>query len=149
MSHVAYTSPLVLEPRRSRYLLIYLFLVHALALTVLVMPINLSWILRVAIAVVVTINLVWHLRRRLPRRLVWESDGDWQLLMANGTEVTGHLRPDTYVFRLLVILRIKLEPGGCTSVVIFPDMLDSQSFRRLRVRLFQTRLAEATEDTAV
>ena len=113
------------------------------------MPINLLWILRVAIAVVVTISLVWHLRGRLPRRLVWESDGDWQLLMANGNEVTGQLRPDSYVFRLLVILRIQLESGGCTTVVIFPDMLDTQSFRRLRVRLFQTRLAEATEDTAV
>ena len=149
MSQVAYTSPLVLEPRRSRYQFIYLFLVHALALTVLVMPINLSWILRAAIAVLVTISLVWYLRRGLPRRLVWESDGDWQLLMANDNEVTGQLRPDSYVFRLLVILRIQLESGGCATVVILPDMLDPQSFRRLRVRLFQPRLAEATEDTAV
>ncbi len=149
MSHAAYTSPLVLEPRRSRYLLLYLLLFHALALIVLVLPIDLSWLLRLAIATAVMISLVRQLCHRPPRCLVWESDGDWQLLVNGGKTVTGQLRPDSYASTWLVILRFRLEQSGHTTVVILPDMLDPQTFRRLRVRLFQTRLAETTEDTGL
>ncbi len=149
MLHAAYTSPLVLEPRRSGYLLLYLLLIHALALTVLVLPIDFSWFLKLAIALAVIISLGWQLRRRPPRRLVWETDGDWQLLLADGKEVTGQLCPDSYVSVLLVILRFRLEQSGRATLVILPDTLDPRTFRRLRVRLFQTRLAETAEDTGV
>jgi len=149
MSHAAYASPLVLETGRSRYLTVYLLLVHALALTVIAAPLNLSLTLRLAVAAAVLLSFIWQINRKPPRRLVWESDGDWQLFFADASERTGQLRPDSYVSPWLVILRFKLVKGGRCSVVIMPDMLDPQSFRRLRVRLYQARLADAAEDTAV
>lgn len=149
MSHDAFASPLVLEPRRSRYLHIYLVLIHALALAVIAAPLNLSLTLRLAVAVVVVLSFIRHITRLPPRRLAWQTDEDWQLLFQDGSERTGQLRPDTYVSPWLVILRFQLEQGGRCSVVILPDMLDPQSFRRLRVRLYQARLAETAEDSAV
>lgn len=149
MSHVAYASPLVLEPRRSRYLLIYLVLIHALALAVLAAPLNLSLTLRLAVAAAVVLSFIRQIIRVPPRHLVWESDGDWQLLFQDGSEYTGQLRPDSYVSPLLVILRFQLEQGGYCSVVMLPDILDPQSFRRLRVRLYQARLADTAEESAV
>lgn len=149
MSHVAYASPLVLKPRRSRYLFIYLFCVHALALAVLAAPLNLPLVLRFGIAGVVIISFIWQISRLPPHCLVWEADGDWQLLFADGNEYRGQLHRDSYVSTLLVALRFRLEQGGYRSVVILPDMLDPQSFRRLRVRLYQARLAEVAEDSAV
>lgn len=149
MSHDAYASPLVLEPRRSRYLLIYLVLIHALALAVIAAPFNLSLSLRLAVAAVVVMSFIRQIIRVPPWRLVWRTDQDWQLLFQDGRERTGQLRPDTYVSIWLVILRFQLEQGGRCSVVILPDMLDPQSFRRLRVRLYQARLAETAEDSAV
>ena len=40
MSHAAYASPLVLEPGVSRYLILYLIVIHTLALAVVAAPLN-------------------------------------------------------------------------------------------------------------
>ena len=149
MSHDAYANPLVLEPRRSRYLCIYLGVVHAMALVALTAPINLPLLLRFGIAALVILSFIRQLRRLPPQRLVWEADGEWQLFYADDNISTGQLRPDSYVSTLFVVLCFRLQSGGTRSVVILPDMLDPQSMRRLRVRLFQARLAETAEDTAV
>lgn len=149
MSQDAYASPLVLEPRRSRYLFIYLFMVHTMALVVLAAPINLPLLLRFGIAAAVIISFIRQLGRLPPQRLVWEADGEWQLIYADGNVSTGQLRPDSYVSTLLVVLCFRLQSGGSSSVAILPDMLDPQSMRRLRVRLFQARLAEAADESGV
>lgn len=149
MSHGAFASPLVLEPRRSRYLLIYLLLVHALALLVVVLPLNLPVLLRFGIAAAVLISFVWQVSRVSLRYLIWETDGDWQLQEAGGKKIIVRLCPATYVSPILVVLRFQLQSGGTRSVVLLPDMLDRQSFRRLRVRLYQARLAERADDPAV
>jgi hypothetical protein len=116
---------------------------------VIAAPLNLSLTLRLAVAAAVVLSFVRQITRLPPRRLAWQTDGDWQLLFQDGSDRTGQLRPDTYVSLWLVILRFQLEQGGRCSVVILPDMLDPQSFRRLRVRLYQARLAETAEDSAV
>ena len=149
MSHVAYASPLVLEPGRSRYLMVYLVVSHALALVALAVPLNLPLLPRLVLASVVIVSYVWQITRVRPRRLVWQSDGDWSLFDEEENERLAYLSPDSYVSTLLVILRLQLEQGGRCSVVILPDMLDRHSFRRLRVRLHQARLADGAEDTAV
>lgn len=155
MSHVAYASPLVLEPGVSRYLISYLVVIHGLALAVVAAPLNMPAVFRVALAVVIVISFIWQWRRtRLNDpariyRLMWEVDDDWTLWCNDSSEIVGQLRPESYESTWLVILRLQLQQGGRRTVVILPDMLDRQSFRRLRVRLRQTRLAEATDETGV
>ena len=155
MSHVAYASPLVLEPGVSRYLISYLVVIHGLALAVVAAPLNMPTVFRFALAVVIVISFIWQWRRtRLNDpariyRLMWEVDDDWTLWCNDSSEFVGQLRPESYESTWLVILRLQLQQGGRRTVVILPDMLDRQSFRRLRVRLRQTRLAEATDETGV
>ena len=155
MSHAAYASPLVLEPGVSRYLLFYLIVIHALALVVLVAPLNLPVLVRLVLALMIVISFLWYWRRTRLRnparivRLVWEADDDWTLWCNDSTEHVGQLRPESYESIWLVILRLQLEQGGRRTIVILPDMLDRQSFRRLRVRLRQARLADKTEETGV
>ncbi len=153
MSHAAYASPLVLEPGVSRYLTLYIVVIHALALVVVAAPLNLPTLFRVGIAVVIVISFIrqWlRTREHEPTRiyrLVWEADDDWTLWCNDSTEIVGQLRPDSYESTWLVILRLQLQLGGRRTLVLLPDMLDRQSFRRLRVRLRQARLAEATDET--
>jgi len=155
MSHAAYASPLVLEPGVSRYLILYLVVIHCLALVVVVAPLNIPFTLRLALAVAIMISFIWQWRRTRENdparihRLVWEADDDWTLWCNDSTELVGQLRPDSYESTLLVILRLQLEQGGRRTLVLLPDMLDQQSFRRLRVRLRQARLADSGVDTAV
>lgn len=153
MSHAAYASPLVLEPGVSRYLILYLIVIHSLALAVVAAPLNLPAAIRFALAVVVVFSFVWQWRRARAHdlahihRLVWEVDDDWTLWCNDSTELVGQLRPDSYESIWLVILRLQLQQGGRRTVVLLPDMLDRQSFRRLRVRLRQARLADTADDT--
>ena len=155
MSHAAYASPLVLEPGVSRYLILYLIVIHTLALAVVAAPLNIPVALRLAIAVAIVISFIGHWRRTRENdparihRLVWEADDDWTLWCNDSTELVGQLRPDSYESIWLVILRLQLQQGGRRTLVLLPDMLDRQSFRRLRVRLRQARLADATDETAV
>ncbi len=155
MSHAAYASPLVLEPGVSRYLNIYLVVVHALALVVIAVPMNLPLAVRLGIAVAIVCSFIRQWRRTRQhapariRRLVWEVDDDWNVWCNDSTETVAQLRPESYESTWLVILHLQLNQGGKRILLLLPDMLDRQSFRRLRVRLRQARLAEATEDSGV
>jgi len=148
-------SPLVLEPGISRYLILYLVVIHTLALAVVAAPLNIPLALRLGIALVIVLSFIWQWYRNREHdpagihRLVWEVDDDWTLWCNDSTELVGQLRPDSYESIWLVILRLQLQQGGRRTVVILPDMLDRQSFRRLRVRLRQARLADSGADTAV
>ncbi len=153
MSPAAYASPLVLEPGVSRYLFLYLIAIHVMALAVLVTPLNVSVPVRLVLGVLVGSSFIWQWRRLRANnpsrivRLIWEADDDWTLVCHDTTELVGRLRPETYETTWLVILRWQLQLGGIRSMVILPDMLDRQSFRRLRVRLRQARLADTVEDS--
>lgn len=155
MSHAAYASPLVLEPGVSRYLIFYLIVIHTLALAVVAAPLNLPAALRFGVAIMIVFSFIRQWRRTRVNdparihRLVWEADDDWTLWCNYSTELVGQLRSDSYESIWLVILRLQLQQGGRRTLVLLPDMLDRQSFRRLRVRLRQARLADATDETAV
>ena len=130
-------------------------MIHGLALAVVAAPLNLPVALRLGIALVIVISFIWQWRRTRVNdpariyRLMWEVDDDWTLWCNDSSELVGQLGPESYESTWLVILRWQLQQGGRRTLVIFPDMLDRQSFRRLRVRLRQVRLAEATDETGV
>ena len=78
--------------------------------------------------------LLWH--PRSVRRLRWGSGGRWQVGSRDGQELSATLSPDSFVRPWLTILRLRPESGGLVrNVVLLPDMLDAEAFRRLRVRL--------------
>jgi len=58
------------------------------------------------------------------------------LLLRNGSHLMGSLSSDSLVTSRLVILNVEVhEQGGRRSVLIFPDAMGADSFRRLRVAL--------------
>ncbi len=71
---------------------------------------------------------------RAVARLVWTRHGHWRLVNAAGVGYTAELRSDSYVHPWLVILNFKTTTAR-TSVILFPDSLHDEDFRRLRVRL--------------
>lgn len=139
MSSSAYAAPLRLELRRSRRLALYLLAVHAGALALIpALPLAApaAWLL----AGLVLLCLLRSYAGRVLMRgghdvvaLVWERDGAWRLLERGGREPVCRLRPDSYVHPLLTVLNFTGERRG--AVVLLPDSLDADTFRRLRVRL--------------
>jgi hypothetical protein len=67
--------------------------------------------------------------------LVWEEGNRWRLTLRSGQETGASLRPYVFLQPWLVILHFRRDDGHAARLVLLPDMLDADSFRRLRVRL--------------
>ena len=129
-----------------------LVLGHATAAVALAY-IDLSPALRVLFGLMLAASLYRNLRVYVlfsaPRsllKLVWEASGKWRVWDACGREHEAILAPDYYVHPKLVILTLKLEGLGRRAVLLLPDSLDSEVFRRLRVRLRAHKDTGAQED---
>lgn len=87
--------------------------------------------------VLLSLHRAWrrHLGTRRVTDAVWRADGSWELKTADGHTHDAGLAPQAYVSAYAVVLRFELERGGTRALVILPDSLDGESFRRLRVRL--------------
>jgi Membrane-bound toxin component of toxin-antitoxin system len=136
-----YATPLRLEPGVSRRLGIFLVLSHGAALAVL--PFCGLPLLPVA-ALALSVVLSWlRTRRHEVQRsdsdsidsLVWEEGNRWRLTLRSGQETAASLRPFVFMQPWLVILHFRRDDGRAARLVLLPDMLDRETFRRLRVRL--------------
>jgi len=96
------------------------------------------------VALMLSVVLSWlHSRRRdVLRRdpegiasLVWEAGNRWRLTLSSGQETSAALRPLVFIQPWLVILHFRRDDGRSARLVLLPDMLDGETFRRLRVRL--------------
>jgi hypothetical protein len=74
------------------------------------------------------------------------AQGEWQLLSKH-QGWHAQLLADSVVTPLFAILQFKLEGAGRRSVVIFPDSLPHDSFRRLRVCLKVEGIQPVQHDT--
>jgi hypothetical protein len=116
----------------------WLALLHATALLVVaLLPLPTPTVM--ALLVVVLLSLAWHWLTRVSahyphavRGLRWEADGECVLLLASGEQLTARLAAHAFVMPWLVILYFHDRPK---HLVLLPDMLATQAFRQLRVRL--------------
>jgi hypothetical protein len=133
--------PLRLEPRSSRQLALALLLVHAAAMTAVVNLALPAWMIMglagtVVMSLYITFNTQVLGRGRFALcSLVWEVDGDWTVISADGTEHKAWLRPSSVAYAWLVILNLVVQGEGNRSLVLMQDSLDARTFRRLLVRL--------------
>ncbi len=124
------------EVRPSRWLAALVGLV-ALAAMVAVLASRLSWPLRLAACVAVAVYAGWSVRKllRQPLRAVsWHADDRCTLHLADGRQATGRLLGGR-TLGPLVVLRLTWPQGGATALPLFPDSLDADTRRRLRMRL--------------
>ncbi len=127
--------------RPSRRLVILLMLAHAGAL-VLVLMLPLPWPAMLVLWLATLVSMGWSisiafLRRSAIVELIHEAEGEWALRDAAGNAMMGRLLPGSYLHPQLVVLNFARngERWRLRRVVILADMLDADSFRRLRVWL--------------
>ena len=152
MSWTAYATPLSLDVQPSKILFWVLTLTHAgaaAALSALSLP---GWTTACLAAAVLASYLwltarhalLWH--PRSVRRLRWGSGQRWQVGLRDGRELSATLRMDSFVRPWLTVLLLRPESGGpVRNVVLLPDMLEAEAFRRLRVRLRLEQGAKTTD----
>lgn len=138
MSSPKYASPLILKPETSR-VFIGLFAIAHLGALAVVLPLNLSWVIKISLLSLVAVSMFVVLRGKgfsNVNILTWKEGGEWVLELSDGTQYETYLLPSSYVSPWLVVLNFsKAENQRGRSVTLFRDALDEESFRRLRVRL--------------
>jgi toxin CptA len=142
MSSNGSDSTLHIRLRPSRVLALVLLFMHGGAMAVMV-PAGLSPWLTLLISAGIVTSLVHTLKahallraRNAVVQLVWDAEGEWTLLTAAGQSFKARLLPTTYLHPHVVILNFRRDHRwGSRAVVVLPDAVDADTFRRLRVRL--------------
>lgn len=146
-----FTMPLVLEPKRSTYLLIYLLCVHGFTAAVLLLPLSVPGGWLAGLALLVLTSLGWQLRRHgfwgSPRlyRLVWQQDGSWSVQEAGQVEKGLQLLPDSFMSAYLIILRLRTAGSVTRSFILLKDSLPEPEWHLLRVRLRYSAIAKEAD----
>ena len=141
MSKQIERPPLYLRPGSSRRLLLFLLVAHGSALA-LIATLTLDWWWRAVLAAAVLSGLAYSCAAdvlyRLPwgvREALWAPDGSWTLTLVSGRELEATILPATFSSTWLVVLNFRCGRWPWCSLPLFPDALDADQLRRLRVRL--------------
>ncbi len=129
---------LVVQP--SRLLLRVQFLTHGLALMVLAYPLGVPLWLRGVLFGGLVLSLLFTLRSDAltgVRELLLDGRNQWFRRRSDGVLESLRLRDDSWLGIHLAVLRFDRTEGRPLNVIILPDSLDADGFRRLRVRLRQ------------
>jgi hypothetical protein len=133
-----YATPLQLDIGPSRSMRVWLLTTHAAA-AVLLPLLPLAAAQRLALAGAVLLSLGWYWWRLVSRRnpravrgLRWEAGRDCVLQLAGGEQLQARLASRAFVMPWLTVLYFQGQPR---QLVLLPDMLPAEAFRRLRVRL--------------
>lgn len=126
----------VIKP--SRYFVSLLFALHALALVSLWFT-NLPVPLQPGLSLLVLLSLLYHLDRQAGKQS-WQAFSLDKLRVVvatrNGEELAGSILKQTVVTPCVVLLCVKLDGRRlAVSRILFPDALQADAFRELRVRL--------------
>lgn len=131
----------VLEPRPSRIQRIILIVFYLLALVALLQAVlPFEWQMAAVLAwLALFLYELTSWRYPLSVVLLHERIGDWWLADAEGNSSRVSLHR-SMVWRYLVVLDFRILEGAGPRrqrVVLFPDSVTADEFRRLRVRLLQ------------
>lgn len=123
--------------RRSRFLAAAILGTHAVALIVLLLP---HWPLavRLALGIGVIGSTIFAWRQRLPalEALRLKEDGGCEIRQrGGGAFLTASLCSVATVHPLLTVFRLRTDEGMAFTMVILPDSVPQEDFRRLRVWL--------------
>ncbi len=85
-------------------------------------------------SVSVTRQHCWHIGSGI-REAVLRADDTWLLSMGINVHVSAELLPNCLIQPWLTVLRFRLPDGKRKSLILLPDNVDADVFRRVRVRL--------------
>ena len=136
-----YATPLRLDIASSRMMGGWVMLVHAMPILLLpVLPTG-NW-LSLAVTAALLFSLVRSWRLQVSRHhpdavcsMVWGEEKDCLLGLHSGGQEKVSMGAQAFILPWLVILHFNSRRRNMRYLVLLPDMLDRQVFRKLRVRL--------------
>ena len=132
-----FQGPLSLDLKPSAWLPRALLALHVAVLCLLLLAYPPSWprnLLLTAIAA----HTLWSLRathRADITRLELDARQHWRVVFCDGRSLDARLLRAPWVSPLFTVLSLACADGVEHQLVLLPDMVEAESFRRLRVRL--------------
>lgn len=132
--------PLVIPVRPSPWFIFLFYMAHLGAIPVLIaskVPLPFQILITGSLLASMYHGHNFYIKRNHPASLVQvvlNQTGEWLLNFANGRTMPAVLKPFAFVHPLLVVLSFKGE-AGTSHIILTPDTVDPDTFRRLRVRL--------------
>lgn len=140
MSSRQYAPPLRIKLRPSRLLSIFIISSHILTFCVLwTLPVHSGLTLLLLPVLIASTYLSlkkYVFKQYRTHEIICDHDGDWKLFIGNDKEVYADLQANSYRHPFISVLNFKTEDNEKCSVILLPDSVDRESFRRLRVLLF-------------
>lgn len=140
-----FDGPLALDMRPSRWLRGALLAVHALVCGALLLSYPSSWP-RNLLILAVGAHLPWSLnaaRTLSIVRLELDAGHHWRVLFCDGRWLDARLTGAPWLSPHFTTLVLACADGVRRQLVLLPDMVDGDAFRRLRVRV--RRLSPAAD----
>jgi hypothetical protein len=138
--------PLFITVRASPWLKVAVYFVHLgaiLALTVSNIPLVIQFLIISGLLTSLVRTHQLYISQKDPHtavRLVLKQTGEWLLGLAAGENIAVTLRPMAFVHPMLVVMSFQAD-RQTYRVILTPDTVDPDTFRRLRVRLkFKNRV---------
>lgn len=138
--HNPFELPLFIEIKPSHRFILVFYLIHLGAIPVMQFS-HIPLVIQIPVIAGVLISLIhghyMYISRKHPDstvRLVLNQAGEWLLELAHGSKLTVTLKPMTFVHPMLVVMSFQGD-RRIHRVILTPDTLDADTFRRLRVRL--------------
>lgn len=132
---------MLLEPGPSRSLRVWLIVVHIVA--IMIIPFMSLPVWTGLIVLLLMLFSLWrairvHITLGHPDSVCavqWREARSCQLRLSSGRDIEARLMPQVFMLPWLVIMHFKSDRGRLHHLVLLPDMLEPEVFRRLRVRL--------------
>ena len=129
-----YATPLEVEINTSRSLIWLVLLITVIAV-VCVILLSVEVIVKLLACLVIAVAGYFAVAKNNQyRQLIWYEDNHW-MVKSDISDVKAVLLPDSYVSPWLTILCFRTDDSKKLSVMIFPDAINPEQFRRLRGRL--------------
>lgn len=138
-------GPVVLEVRASPALRHGLRALHGLLCGALLLGYPASWP-RTGLLAAIALHLPWSLRRARALDIVGlelDARHRWRVMLRDGRVLDARLIGAPWLSPLFTTLVLACADGVERQLVLLPDMVDGDAFRRLRVRVRRLQGAQA------
>jgi hypothetical protein len=135
-----FTGPIRLRPKGSALLATGIACSHTGALVIVALLPWPAWA-QVSVAMLLSGSLLWSFAWHVLHRgdavteAILLGDGSWRVRAGHAEPVSATLAHDSLVTPYLTVLVFKLADGRRRSLLMLPDNIEPETFRRLRLRL--------------
>jgi len=147
MSLHKYNKQLNLDLKPSKFLFYFIVFIHLLALSVLLLGVNIHFGILMIISIFIFISMYFSLVQNSSikfkiyiKNIQSLKDMEWRLENSDMQSDIAELQKNWFILSGLLILYFKIDNAKNKTIIILPDMINKNDLRQLKLYLNQINL---------